>query len=414
MQFVEASQRASFHVSPLPRRQAEAMTVANFHSVEIDGQAIGIQKGPTIMNHKLFQLSAAAAVAALMSWTASAQERVVSVYNWSDYIEQSIIDDFSKETGIKVVYDVYDSNEILETKLLAGGSGYDVVVPTASPFLARQIQAGVYQKLDKSKLPNLSNMWDSVAERVAKFDPGNEYSVNYMWGTTGIGYNTKKIQEALGIDTIDSWDVVFKPENIAKLADCGVYFLDSPTDIMPTALNYLGLPPDSTSPDDIAKAEELLLSIRPSIRKFHSSEFINALANGDICLAVGFSGDLFQARDRAAEADQAVDIAYVIPKEGAEMWFDQMAIPADAQHVEEAHEFINYMMRPEVAAKASNYVFYATGNKAAQPLLDKEIIDDPAIYPDEATMAKLFTVQPYDPKTQRLVTRSWTKIVTGQ
>ncbi|MDR7033069.1 polyamine ABC transporter substrate-binding protein [Mesorhizobium sp. BE184] len=365
------------------------------------------------MIRKALWLSAAA-VAVLVTFGAQAQERVVNVFNWSDYIDSSIVDDFTKETGIKVVYDVYDSNEILETKLLAGGSGYDVVVPTATPFLARQIEAGVYQKLDKSKLPNLTNMWHAVSERVAKFDPGNEYSVNYMWGTTGIGYNTKKIKEALGVDAIDSWDSVFKPENIAKLAGCGVYFLDSPTDIIPTALNYLGLVPDSTSPDDIAKAEELLLSIRPSIRKFHSSEMINALANGDICLAVGFSGDLFQARDRAAEADQGVDIAYVIPKEGAEMWFDQMAIPADAKHVEEAHAFINYMMKPEVIAKSSNYVFYANGNKASQPFIDKEVLDDKAIYPDEATMAKLFTVKPYDPKSQRLITRSWTKIVTGQ
>jgi putrescine transport system substrate-binding protein len=366
------------------------------------------------MIRTLLRLSAAPVVFLSLSLGAGAQERVVNIYNWSDYIDNSIITDFTKETGIKVVYDVYDSNEILETKLLAGGSGYDIVVPTASPFLARQIQAGVYQKLDKSKLPNVANMWDVVSERVAKFDPGNEYSVNYMWGTTGIGYNTKKVKEALGVDAIDSWDAVFKPENITKLAGCGVYFLDSPTDIIPTALNYLGLTPDSTSPEDIAKAEELLLSIRPSIRKFHSSEFINALANGDICVAVGFSGDLFQARDRAAEANQGVEIAYVIPKEGAEMWFDQMAIPADAKHVEEAHAFINYMMKPEVVAKASNYVFYANGNKASQQLLDKEVIDDPAIYPDEATMAKLFTVQPYDPKTQRLITRSWTKIVTGQ
>jgi len=365
------------------------------------------------MRHSI-RLVAATALAGAIAFPALAQEKVVNVYNWSDYIDDSILADFTKETGIKVVYDVYDSNEILETKLLAGGTGYDIVVPTASPFLARQIGAGVYQKLDKSKLPNLTNMWDMVSERVAAFDPGNEYSVNYMWGTTGIGYNTKKIKEVLGVDEIDSWDVVFKPENAAKLADCGVYFLDSPTDIIPTALNYLGLAPDSSDPADIAKAEELMLSIRPSIRKFHSSEFINALANGDICLAVGFSGDLFQARDRAAEADQGVDIAYVIPKEGAEMWFDQMAIPADAKHVDEAHAFINYLMKPEVIAKASNYVFYANGNKESQPLLDPEITGDPGIYPDEATMAKLFTVKPYDSKTQRLVTRAWTKIVTGQ
>ena len=280
--------------------------------------------------------------------------------------------------------------------------------------MARQIEAGVYQKLDKSKLPNISNEWDVVQQAVVKFDPGNEYSVNYMWGTIGIGYNTKKVNEALGVDKIDSWDTVFKPENMEKLSACGVYFLDAGSDVISTALHYLGLDPSSSSQEDVAKAEELLLSVRPYIRKFHSSEMINALANGDICVAVGYSGDLFQARDRAAEADQGVDIAYVIPKEGAQMWFDQMAIPADAQHVEEAHEFINYMLKPEVAAKASNYVFYANGNKASQPLLDKEIIDDPAIYPPADVMAKLFTVQPYDPKGQRIITRAWTKIVTGQ
>jgi putrescine transport system substrate-binding protein len=368
-------------------------------------------KGSGIMMHKTLWLAAAAVVLTL---PAGAQERVVNVYNWSDYIDSLIIEEFTKETGIKVVYDVYDSNEILETKLLAGGSGYDVVVPTASPFLARQIQSGVYQKLDKSKLPNLTNMWDVVEQRVAAFDPGNEYSVSYMWGTTGIGYNVEKVKAALGTDQVDSWDIVFKPENIAKLADCGVYFMDSPTDVLPTVLNYLGLAPDSTKAEDIAKAQELMLAIRPSIRKFHSSEYINALANGDICVAVGFSGDLFQARDRAAEAKQGVEINYVIPNEGAEMWFDQMAVPADAKHVEEAHEFINFMMKPEIAAKASNYVFYANGNKASQPMLDPEILNDKAIYPDEAMLKKLFTVQPYDPRAQRLVTRAWTAIVTGQ
>jgi putrescine transport system substrate-binding protein len=366
------------------------------------------------MTRKALWLSATSALLTLFTASGHAEDRVVNVFNWSDYIDPSIIEDFTKETGIKVVYDTYDSNEILETKLLAGGSGYDVVVPTASPFLARQIQANVYQKLDKSKLPNLSNMWSTVMERVAKFDPGNTYSVNYMWGTTGIGYNTDKVKAALGVDKIESWDSVLKPENISKLAGCGVYFLDSPTDIFPTVLNYLGLKPDSTSPDDIEKATNLMLSIRPSIRKFHSSEYINALANGDICVAVGYSGDLFQARDRAAEAKKGVNIAYAIPKEGAEMWFDEMAIPADAPHVAEAHEFINYMMRPEVIAKSSNVVFYANGNKASQQFVSKEILEDPGVYPDDAMMSKLFTVGPYDPKTQRLVTRSWTKVVTGQ
>jgi putrescine transport system substrate-binding protein len=273
---------------------------------------------------------------------------------------------------------------------------------------------GVFQKLDKSKLPNLSNMWDVVTTQTAKYDPDNAYSINYMWGTTGIGYNAKKIKEVLGVDAIDSWKTVFDPASMEKLAQCGVFMLDSPQEIIPTALNYLGLNPDSRDPEELAKAEELLLAIRPFVRKFHSSEYINALANGDICLAVGWSGDMFQARDRAAEADQGVEIAYSIPSEGAEMWFDQMAIPADAQHVEEAHAFLNYIMKPEVIAKASNFVFYANGNKAAQAVMDKEVLNDKAIYPDEATVKKLFITLPYDPKTQRIITRMWTKIVTGQ
>ncbi|MDB4273628.1 polyamine ABC transporter substrate-binding protein [bacterium] len=365
------------------------------------------------MKHSLFRFAAATAVSALLTAGASAQNKVVNVYNWSDYIDESIIEDFTKETGIKVVYDVFDSNEILETKLLAGGTGYDIVVPTGT-FLARQIEAGVFQKLDKSKLPNLVNMWDVVSERTAKYDPGNEYSINYMWGTVGIGYNVKKVEEALGIDKIDSWDVFFNPEKLSKLADCGVYVLDSPSDILPTTFKYLGIDPETTNPDDFAKAEAALMKVRPFIRKFHSSEYINALANGDICLAIGWSGDVFQARDRAAEADQGVVVDYVVPHEGAEMWFDQMAIPADAKHIDEAHAFLNYLMKPEVIAKASNYIYYANGNKASQAFIEKDIFEDPAIYPDEETLAKLFTVSPYDPKTQRIVTRTWTKIVTGQ
>jgi putrescine transport system substrate-binding protein len=286
-------------------------------------------------------------------------------------------------------------------------------VPTGS-FLERQIQAGVFQKLDKSKLPNIKNMWDEVTKRTDLFDPGSEYSVNYMWGTVGIGYNVAKIKEALGVDKIDSWKAVFDPEQAAKLKDCGINFLDSPTDMIPVMLAYLGLNPDSHEPDDIAKAEEAFLKVRPYVRKFHSSEFINGLANGDICVAVGWSGDVFQARDRADEAKNGVELAYAIPKEGTQMWFDQMAIPADAPHKEEALAFLNYMMKPEVIAKSSNYVFYANGNKASQEFLDPEVKDDPAVYPDAATMATLFVNTALDPKTQRLFTRTWTKIVTGQ
>ncbi|CAM5525987.1 putrescine transport system substrate-binding protein [Aquamicrobium terrae] len=365
------------------------------------------------MTRKAIWLSATTALVALFALGAQAQERVVNVYNWSDYIDSSILDDFTKETGIKVVYDVYDSNEILETKLLAGGTGYDVVVPTSS-FLQRQITAGVYQKLDKSKLPNLKNMWDMVTERTQVFDPGNEYSVNYMWGTIGIGYNAKKIKEILGVDKLDSWAAVFDPEQAAKLKDCGINFLDSPTDMIPVTLAYLGLNPDSHEAADVEKVQETLLKVRPSVRKFHSSEFINGLANGDICAAVGWSGDVFQARDRAEEANNGVELAYVIPKEGTQMWFDQMAIPADAPHVEEAHEFLNYMMRPEVIAKSTDYVHYANGNKASQEFIDPEVLNDPAIYPNDETLAKLFVNTALDPKTQRLFTRTWTRIVTGQ
>ena len=365
------------------------------------------------MQRKTTLLLAATALASAFAFGAIAQERVVNIYNWSDYIDSSIIDDFTKETGIKAIYDVYDSNEILETKLLAGGSGYDVVVPTGS-FLARQIQAGVYQKLDKSKLPNLKNMWEEVSQRTAVFDPGNEYSINYMWGTVGIGYNVAKIKEVLGTDKIDSWSAVFDPEQAAKLKECGINFLDSPTDMIPVTLAYLGLNPDSHEPEDIAKAEEALLKVRPYVRKFHSSEFVNGLANGDICAAVGWSGDVFQARDRAEEAGNGVELAYAIPKEGTQMWFDQMAIPADAPHPAEAYEFLNYMMKPEVIAKSTNYVYYANGNAASKEFVDKEVLDDPAVYPPEDVMAKLFVNSPLDTKTQRLFTRTWTKVVTGQ
>lgn len=360
------------------------------------------------------KLIAATAAAVFFGATgAFAQDRVVNVFNWSDYIDDEILEEFTEETGIEVVYDVYDSNEMLETRLLAGGSGYDIVVPTTT-FLARQIEAGVHQKLDKSKLSNLDNMWDLVTERTAVFDPENAYSVNYMWGTNGIGYNVEAVQERLGTDTVDSWSVVFDPEIAEQFADCGIHFLDSPIEIFPAMLAYLGLDPNSTEPDDIAAAEEALLEVRPFIEKFHSSEYINALANGDICLAIGYSGDVFQARDRAAEADAGITVEYAIPNEGAEMWFDQLVIPADADNVEEAHEFIDYLMRPEVIAKASNYVYYANGNEASQEFLVEDVINDPAIYPPAEAREALFTKPPYDAAANRLITRAWTRVKTGQ
>ncbi|HKS84441.1 MAG TPA: polyamine ABC transporter substrate-binding protein [Pseudolabrys sp.] len=340
--------------------------------------------------------------------------RVVNVYNWSDYIDPRVLENFTKETGIKVQYDTFDANETLEAKLLAGKSGYDVVVPTAY-FLERQIKAGVFRKLDKSKLKNLGNVWPEIANRLAIYDPGNQYAVNYMWGTTGIGYNVKAAQERLGPNAaIDSWDIVFKPENLAKFRDCGIYMLDSPDDILPAALHYLGLNPNSTAPADLDKAAQLLEKIRPLVRKFHSSEYLNALASGEICLVVGWSGDIKQAQKRATEAKNGIVIGYSIPKEGAQMFFDNLAIPKDAEHVVEAHAFIDFLLRPDVAAMNSNLVAYANGNLASQKFIDKAVLDDKSIYPDAATMGRLYTVSARDQRTQRLVNRLWTKIKTGR
>ncbi|WP_245480441.1 polyamine ABC transporter substrate-binding protein [Neorhizobium sp. NCHU2750] len=342
-----------------------------------------------------------------------AQEKEVHVYNWSDYIDESILTDFTKETGIKVVYDVFDSNDILETKLLAGGSGYDVVVPTG-PFLARQIQAGVFQKLDKSKLPNLKNMWPQVMDRLAKYDPGNQYAVNYMWGTTGIGFNVDKVKKVLGDVPIDSWDVLFKPENAKKLKACGVNILDASDETFAIALNYLGKDPDSKKTADLEAAGEVYKKIRPYAKTFNSAAYINDLANGDICMTIGWSGDVLQAKTRAEEAKNGVNIQFIIPKEGTYMWFDNLAIPADAKNVDEAHAFINYLMKPEVIAKASNYVQYANGNLASQQFVDKEILDNPNVYPPEEVAKHLFTISPYDPKSQRVLNRLWTQIKTGK
>ncbi|WP_313613942.1 polyamine ABC transporter substrate-binding protein [Agrobacterium sp.] len=363
------------------------------------------------MTQRSLRMSVAFA-AMLMAGTAMAQEKVVHVYNWSDYIDESILTDFTKETGIKVVYDVFDSNELVETKLLAGNSGYDVVVPTA-PFLARQIQAGVFQKLDKSKLPNLSNMWPEVSERLAKYDPGNEYAVNYMWGTTGIGYNVDKVKAALGDVKVDSWDILFKPENAEKLKSCGINILDASDETFAIAMNYIGKNPDSKEAADLEAGGEVYKAIRPSVKTFNSSAYIDELANGDTCITIGWSGDILQAKTRAEEAKNGVTVDYVIPKEGTYMWFDNLAIPADAKNVDEAHAFINYLMKPEVIAKASDYVQYANGNLASQPLMDEAVSKNPAVYPDEVTMKKLFTISPYGPREQRVLNRVWTQIKTG-
>lgn len=340
----------------------------------------------------------------------AAEEKVLNIYNWSDYIAEDTIAKFEAETGIKVVYDVFDSNEVLEAKILSGNTGFDLVVPS-NDFLGRQAKAGAFQKLDKSKLSNYQNLDPKLMGILADtVDPGNDYSVPYLWGTTGIGYNVEKVKAVLGEDApVDSWDLVFKPENMEKLSKCGVGFLNAPTEIMAAALNYIGKDPNSTDPNDYKKdALALLKEVRPYVTYFHSSQYINDLANGDICVAIGWSGDVLQAADRAAEADNGVEVAYSIPKEGALAWFDLMAIPKEAKHPENAHLFINYLLRPEVIAEISNYVWYANPNPPSRKFIDAEILDDPGIYPTEEAQAKLYSSKMLPHKTSRAMTRAWT------
>lgn len=350
---------------------------------------------------------------AWVTGSAMAGDKVVHVYNWSDYIDEEILTDFEDKTGIDVVYDVFDSNDLLETKLLTGNSGYDVVVP-GDAFLTRQISAGVFQKLDKSKLSNWNNLWDWILERTDQFDPGNQYAINYMWGTTAFGYNEDKIKERMPDAPVNSWRMIFDPDVVSKFADCGVAMVDAGDEMVVATLNYIGEDPDSKDPKVIKKAEAVLTAIRPYIQKFTSSEYIGALAAGDICLTTGFSGDVFQAALRAEEAGNGVKVKYVIPEEGALMWFDMMAIPKDAPHPEAAHAFINHILDAKVIAKASNYVFYANGNKAAQDHMDEAVLNDPAIYPTDDMLDNLYITTTNPPKIQRLVTRIWTNFKAGR
>jgi putrescine transport system substrate-binding protein len=355
----------------------------------------------------------ALSLAGAITGFAQAAEKTVNVYNWSDYIAEDTNANFEKQTGIKVVYDVFDSNEVLEAKLLSGASGYDVVVPS-NQFLAKQIKAGVFQKLDKSKLPNWKNLNADLLKTLDSSDPGNLYAFPYMWGTTGIAYNVDKVKAALGVDTIDSWDVLFKPENLEKLKACGVSMLDAPQEVMAAALFYQGMNPNPTTADEVKKAEELMLTIRPYIAYFHSSKYISDLANGNICIALGWSGDAFQAQARAEEAKNGVNIAYAIPKKGAAAWYDMMAIPADSDNADNALAYLNYIMEPAVVAEITDYVAYPNGNSASTPLVAEDIRNNPGIYPSAETMKKLYALGELNPKVQRAMTRSWTKIKSGQ
>ncbi|MGQ0833389.1 MAG: polyamine ABC transporter substrate-binding protein [Gammaproteobacteria bacterium] len=340
-------------------------------------------------------------------------EKVLNVYNWSDYVDESVIADFENETGIDVTYDVFDSNEVVETKLLAGNTGYDIVVPSAS-FLERQIKAGVFQKLDKSLLPNLKNVDPEIAQRVALHDPGNEYAVNYLWGTSGVGYDVEKIRERMPDAPVESWRMFYDPAVISRFKDCGVTILDAPSEVVGTVLIYLGKDANSEAPEDLKAAEDVLMKIRPNVRYVHSSRYIDDLANGEVCLTLGWVGDVLQARDRAVEAGKGLTIDYNIPQEGAVVFFDMLAIPADAKHPKNAHLFIDYLLRPDVAAKNSNFVNYANSNAASYELVKPEVRDDTSIYPTPEVKAKLVPDLAETPQFTRLLTRSWTKFKTGR
>lgn len=340
-------------------------------------------------------------------------EQVVNVFNWSDYIDPEVIKDFEQATGIKVRYDVFDSNEVLETKLLTGNSGYDIVVPSAY-FLQRQVQAGVFAPLDKAKLPGLANLDPDLVARAARHGPGNEHSVVYMWGTTGIGYDRAKVKAIMPDAPVDSWQLIFNPAVLAKFKDCGVSMLDDPTDMVGTALLFLGKDPNSESEADLKAAEDALMKIRPYLRTIHSSQYIDQLANGELCIVVGYSGDVLQARDRAEEAGKPLDIGYSIPQEGALMWFDTLAIPADAAHKDAAHKFIEYLLQPEVAAKNSDFVNFANANKAATPLVNADLRNDTNIYPTPEVAARLQPSLAKSAEFTRALNRSWTRFVTGR
>jgi len=355
-------------------------------------------------------LATGALSVAAASW---ADSKELNIYNWSDYIYPEAIKQFESETGIKVNYDVYDSNEVLEAKIMAGKSGYDLVVPTGS-FLERQAKAGIYDKIDVSRLSNYSNLDKGMLEKTSRHDANNAHNVPYAWGTIGLGYNKAQIKARLGDVEINSLDLIFDPAVASRLKDCGIALLDSPAEVTSIALNYLGLDPNSESKKDLKKAAALMKSVRGNYRYFHSSQYIGDLANGEVCVALGYNGDILQSQSRAEEAGQGVEVAYMIPKEGTLVWFDLMAIPADAPHKDAAYKFIDFVLKPQTAASISNYVFYAVPNSAAEPLVDDAVRNDPGIYPSDDVKAKLFPQQAHTAKFDRILNRAWSNVKTGR
>ncbi|MCK6426084.1 MAG: polyamine ABC transporter substrate-binding protein [Burkholderiaceae bacterium] len=361
-------------------------------------------------------VSLAVAAFSMLAGPASAQEeeKVLNIYNWSDYIAEDTIRNFEKETGIKVRYDNFDNNEIVHAKLVAGKTGYDIVVPSSN-WAKLQADGGLLRKLDKSLLPNLKNLDPAVQAQLAAMDPGNEYMVNWMWGYTTVGINVEKVKAALGSMPMpdNAWDLVFKPEYISKLKSCGVSFLDSATEVVPAALHYLGKPSFSRSPGDYAAAASLLKSVRPHVTLFSSSGYINDMANGSICLALGWSGDMNIARQRAIDGKTGQNIQVLLPKTGGLLFFDVMVIPADAARPGNAHKFIDYIMRPQVHASLTNKVFYANPNKESRKFVKPEVANNPTVFLSDADMKKMVPPGTLNNDMRRLMTRTYTAFKTG-
>ncbi|BBP45693.1 putrescine-binding periplasmic protein [Thiosulfatimonas sediminis] len=372
------------------------------------------QKSTSVTLSNTLKASILAAMTMSFSATVNAQESV-HIYNWSDYITDEAIADFEKQTGIKVVYDVYDSNEVLEAKLLAGKSGYDLAFPTARPFVDRHIKAGIYQKLDKSALSNYSHLDGDILKSLSDIDPNNAYAVPYMWGTTGIGINLTKVKQILGNEMpLDTWALIFDPKISAKLKQCGISLMDDVTEVFAAAHAYKGEDSNNYNKDSLQAASDTVRAVRDNIRYFHSSQYINDLANGDLCVAHGYSGDILQARDRADEAKNGQEIVYFAPKEGAVVWTDVMVIPADAPNPKAAHTFINYILDPKVIAPITNYVAYANANKEATALIDEAVRNDQGIYPPAETRANFMVIKTPSDKQARSMNRTWTRVKTGQ
>jgi len=343
----------------------------------------------------------------------ASDEQSLNIYSWADYIAPDTVANFERETGIKVRYSTFETNEVLATKLLTGHTNYDIVVPSDF-FFDRLMKAGVFRKLDRTALPNSVNLDPEIMQRLAARDPGNLYAVPYLWFTTGIGYNVDKVRDRLGTAEINSWSMLLDPKNAAKLEDCGILVIDSPTDVLASVLIYQGKDPDSRDPADWNAAADTLMKIRPFVRAIDSLEVIGELVNGSLCMVLGWSGDVMTARYRALEAANGVHIRYFVPREGGLIGVDMMGIPADAPHPQNAEKWMNYLMRPEVMAAITNTVKYPNGNRASLPFVQEAIKNDPQIYPDAEARTKLHNLPAMTPEQVRLVTRLWTRFRTGQ